>query len=1633
MKKILTLLFALSLVLNVIATVGRAQTELVGSEWITAGDIQQGQSMPVFRKVLKLKETPRKAVLYATALGVYDVTINGQRVGQHELKPGWTDYRKEVTFQTLDVAPFLHKGDNEVSVQLSRGWWAGAISRGVYASLRQSSGQAGSARGGKHPQMMFRARLDVDGRCIAVTDNTWQYSLSGPLLEGDIYNGETYDARREIETSSPMGGGREGALRSAITIDSLNIAVIPFEGPEVRIRPERLWRKPQTITIYHDTINTGTTFGQIKVDRVLGNEPFTLHKGETAVVDLGQNMVGWMLFTAKAKAGTTLTLRHGEMLNQNGDREGRLEDGPGGSVWTYNLRSAASTVRYTFRGDAEGETYHPRYTFMGFRYVSLTATDDVELRRLTGQVVGSDIEEWGEFECSDSSINQLYNNVWWGQRGNFLSVPTDCPQRDERLGWTGDTQIFSRTALYQSDCAAFYRKWMRDMRNSQREDGAYPDIAPYNNFWGFGTAAWGDAGVIVPWNVYEMTGDKTILEENFESMTRWMQYLERVSTPSTSGESEGAIGGGTATGDWLAYDPLDARYVAVAYYAYVAQLMDSICQALDKPSEAASYRQLYQNIRREFQKRYLTSDGQLTKTTQTAYLLALRFGLLPEEYRDAARVSLRQKIEQNDYRLSTGFVGTALLCPVLSDEDMDDLAYALLLQRQNPSWLYSVDQGATTVWERWDSYTREGGFHKHPWNMNSFNHYAYGVIAEWMYAYMGGIRPASPGFSHVILAPHADRRPADHPSLQSQPRITWARTKIHTLHGDITSSWRLAPDGHYDYDFTLPHGITYDIKIPHFTEQDRVNVRRTPEVQTQRKTCIDRDWKFFLGDGSAALSDASVTDDWRTLDLPHDWSVETEAAQKAGGTVVGPFSTNSIGKYQTGHTVGGEGWYLKKLTIDNGQLITDNFSLYFEGAYNQTDVWLNGHHIYFNHYGYSSFRFDVTDKLREGENTLLVRVRNEGNNTRWYAGSGIYRHVWLIKTPKVHVDEWGTFIKFRDKSLEFRDGHADGEVAVETCVYNDGASAVDGAVSVDIIDAQGTTVATKQMACNVAPNNYQLLIVNCQLSGLHPWSPESPYLYKAVIRVSDGKTTDVLEKRFGVRTLDFSAERGFLLNGKPTLLRGGCIHHDNGLLGAAAYDAAENRKLSLLKAQGYNAVRCSHNLPSEHFLDACDSLGLMVIDETFDQWLRKKNEDDYHNYFAEFSDHDLQVMLRRDRNHPSIIMWSIGNEIPGRIEEAGMAAAARMRETVRQFDTTRPITAAICGWDEGAAWNSAARNWDEQDAKAFQSLDVGGYNYLYDKYEHDHATHPDRVICGLESYPKHASQNWDLVEQKPYVIGDFVWTAMDYLGEAGIGSASIRTSGNQSMFQSWPWYNGWCGDIDLIGQKKPQSYYRDVIWRRAPITMAVEEYVPDGSRMAVSAWGWQLEHQQWDAANGKLIMENGQCKVNVYSRSPQVRLYLNDKLIGTKATSNTYWAGFSVPYHPGTLRAVEFDGTNEGASFTLTTPGKPAALRLTADRKEILSNGCDLAYVTIELVDAEGRVISDSERQVNISVSGNGTLLAAGNASPTDMASFRSTTPKLFEGRALAIIKSTDLTGTISITVTTDGLSPQTITITSKH
>lgn len=786
-----------------------------------------------------------------------------------------------------------------------------------------------------------------------------------------------------------------------------------------------------------------------------------------------------------------------------------------------------------------------------------------------------------------------------------------------------------------------------------------------------------------------------------------------------------------------------------------------------------------------------------------------------------------------------------------------------------------------------------------------------------------------------------------------------------------------------------------------------------------RKTRLDIGWRFLYGDAREASTPDFDDSAWRLLDLPHDWSVETEAAAVADSAHVGPFVKGAIAGPSAGFTVGGVGWYRRSFTLTESDL-KGRVMLYFEGAYNESEVWLNGQKVYFNHYGYQSFRFDITDYCNPAgqPNVLAVRVSNEGLNTRWYAGSGIYRHVWLLRYPTLHLDDWDTFYR----TLSVADGSA--RLALSTTVKNEGEKERMETLEATIRDAKGKVVAHGTTQVHVAPKASRQHNFVFVINAPHLWWPANmsdkgtPYLYKAELRVGSDAVTHVI----GLRTIEVSAERGFLINGQRTWLYGGCLHHDNGLLGAAAYDAAENRKLSLVRSQGFNAVRTSHNMPSEHFLAACDSLGLMVVDENFDQWLRAKNPGDYHRYFKDHSVADLQVMVRRDRNHPSIVLWSIGNEIPGRIEPEGMEAARSLRQAVRDLDTTRPITAAIPEWDD------FKHPWEDNDNRAFESLDVGGYNYMYYRYPHDHSTHPQRVMVGLESYPKRASESWLPTETTTHVIGDFVWTAMDYLGEAGIGSAAIRTSGHQPFSPGWPWFNGWCGDIDLVGEKKPQSYYRDVVWKRRPIAMGVAKPVPDGSYESISQWGWQLEEQSWTydtALEGKAF------SVNVYSRSPKVRLSLNGEVVGEQSTSNTFWAGFTVPYRPGTLRAVNLDadGKETGEQFELVTTSQPVAIRLRSDRTSLSTDPQDLAYVTVELVDADGRVVYDSTRHVAFSVSGQGQLLAAGNACPNDMESFRNPSPLLYNGRAQAIVKSSGLKGIVTLTASIEGVPAQSISI----
>jgi len=762
--------------------------------------------IPMFRTTFNLDQTVKSAKIYTSALGVYDVFINGNRVGTttedgkvlyDELKPGWTEYSKTVHYSTYDVTGLLQSGANALGAHVASGWWKGVIAHGQYGNQ----------------DLSFIAKLVIqytDGTTkTVVTDPSWLTSATGPVLMADIYNGETYDARKESNWNK--AGYDDSKWFQTAQFNGFKGQIKAFVGPAIQVRPE-LNIEPVSITVYEGTKANGQTFGAINTINVItGAGTVQLKKGQTAIYDFGQNMAGWAKFTAKSAAGTKMKLRFGEMLNDNGALS-RGNDGAAASLYTANFRTAKATLTYTFKGGESAETYYPSLTFFGFRYCEVTASQDVEIRTMTAEVVGSATEEGSTFSTSSALVNKLYNNVMWGQRSNFLSVTTDCPQRDERLGWTGDTQIFSRAAAYNADVASFFHKWMGDMRDSQRSDGAFPSTAPI--IWGgYGQGAWAEAGIIVPWNVYLMYDDAEIIRENYLSMEKYMAFLA-----AQAGGGYLYNGAGTDFGDWVAYENMDKRYISVCYYAYSAQLMSKMSKAISMTSgdaydlKSASYASLYNKIKAEFQTRYVYAGGTLKQVSQTAYLLALKLDLFPTELAKNNGITfVTQKIANNGNKLSTGFIGTGILNQTLSQFGATNTAYNLLLQRGNPSWLYSIDQGATTIWERWDSYTIEKGFQTV--DMNSFNHYSYGAVSEWMYSYMGGIETdeATPGFKHFILQPNPDKRTV---LPQGQERITSVDAKYNSYYGDIKSAWVIRTDGNLAYTATVPANTTATLYLP---------------------------------------------------------------------------------------------------------------------------------------------------------------------------------------------------------------------------------------------------------------------------------------------------------------------------------------------------------------------------------------------------------------------------------------------------------------------------------------------------------------------------------------------------------------------------------------------------------------------------------------------------------------------------------------------------------------------------------------------------------------------------------------------------------------------------------------------------
>lgn len=782
--------------------------------------------------------------------------------------------------------------------------------------------------------------------------------------------------------------------------------------------------------------------------------------------------------------------------------------------------------------------------------------------------------------------------------------------------------------------------------------------------------------------------------------------------------------------------------------------------------------------------------------------------------------------------------------------------------------------------------------------------------------------------------------------------------------------------------------------------------------QARIETLFDDDWKFQLGDVQGAENPSFKDDTWRNLDLPHDWSIENLPNQEPG-KVVGPFSKESIGTTATGYTVGGTAWYRKTFTLDNDNRFSQVI-INFDGVYMNSEVWVNGNLVGSQPYGYTAFQFDITDFLNpDGKpNVIAVKVKNEGKNSRWYSGSGIYRHVWLICKQPVRIEHDGVFVNTENISEN------EANITVSSTVENSANDGIEVKIKTRIVDATGKVSATSETPVKKMRPGTQDIIQRIMVPQAKLWSHETPNLYTAEVQViANGKVTDHTVTTFGIRTIHFDAKTGFTLNGKTVLLKGGNLHHDNGFLGSATIDRAEERRVELMKANGFNAIRTSHNPPSKQFLDACDRLGIFVMDEAFDQWVRPKNPQDYNLYFREWWKKDLKSMIYRDRNHPSVIFWSIGNELNERADSIGYAIRKELVAEAHRLDSTRPVTEGICEF-----WDHWGRKW-ETAAPVFNDLDVAGYNYLQKFFESDHAEYPDRIIVSTESYAAEAYAFWQGVEKNPYVIGDFVWTGMDHLGETGCGNAKIAEKpGPRVGLQPWPWFSNYCGDIDLCGSKKPQSHYRDVVWNNSKIEMMVHTPIPEGMVETYSYWGWPDEYPSWNWKDNKgSVMD-----VRVFTKSKAVRLLLNGHIIGEQALNDTVGitVTFKVPYEPGVLKAIALDKGKEVASKELKTTGAPAKVKLTADRSRIKSNRNDLSYIKVEITDEQGNVIPDASIPVTFTVSGVGTIAGSGNANPTDMESFNNKVCKTFRGQAMAILRplKNGGKGTITLKAEANGL-----------
>lgn len=739
-------------------------------DWIRSAQVFKDYSYPspVFRKEFSLAKKVKAARLYSTSLGLYEFHLNGKRVGDVYFTPGWTSFKTRLQYQVFDVTGMLNNGKNAAGIMLGNGW---------YRAFRPNSTDLQ-----KIDALEVIAQLEIeftDGtKEVIKTDNSWKAS-TGPIIKSEIYNGEIYDARLEKPGWSLPGYNDSEWLGTEVVARGKSNLVSAVSEPVRRI----------------EEINPVTVI-------------YTPH-GDT-VIDMGQNMVGWCRLTVNCPAGTTLRLRHAEVL----DKEGNF--------YTENLRTAKQEIIYTCKGGGE-EVYEPHFTFQGFRYVAVSGyPTEVTKDIIKGVVVHSDLELTGAFSCNNDLINQLQHNIIWGQKGNFLDVPTDCPQRNERLGWTGDAQVFAPTACFNMQSAAFFTKWLYDLAADQHEDGAVPHVIP-NVLARGGSSGWADAAVVVPWVIYRAYGDERILEEQYISMKRWVEFMH-----SQAGDQYLYRPKDRQFGDWLAFATTrsdypgattDKEFLSTAYFCHSADLLQKTASVLGKTEDATYYGGLKMKISEAFRKEFVTANGRLSPNTQTAYVVALAFGLLPPEIEEIAAKRLADDVNQFGH-ITTGFLGTADICHILTRYGYLAEAYKLLYRKDYPSWLYPVTKGATTIWERWDGIKPDSTFQNA--GMNSFNHYAYGAVGDWLYKAVAGISAAGPGYKQIMIRPFPGGEMNNVSCSHESP------------YGTIKSGWILK-DNILTLKVTIPPNTTAVICVPATGNSLKTNglVKENPEVVNQ--------------------------------------------------------------------------------------------------------------------------------------------------------------------------------------------------------------------------------------------------------------------------------------------------------------------------------------------------------------------------------------------------------------------------------------------------------------------------------------------------------------------------------------------------------------------------------------------------------------------------------------------------------------------------------------------------------------------------------------------------------------------------------------------------------------------------------